>query len=251
MLIYGSCVSRDMFELLSPDSYTIVRYIARQSLISMSRSAISHRPQNFRLKSPFQDMMSHEDWLGTAWWRIDQARRLGIDTILWDLFDERFGVYRFPEEEVVTRSIDMMGTPLEDAVQDAKFIRFGSDEHFSLWSWSAQVFKNRLVGSHLFSSIVVLRVPWASYTDGGQKIPSGMGLDADKANVLYDRYYDFLESLGFSIIDLSDFPVRAEPLHQWGLAPFHYTLDVYQEIVRQLHLHGFLPNTPLEGRYGI
>ncbi|GGH65126.1 hypothetical protein GCM10007359_18060 [Rothia aerolata] len=177
--------------------------------------------------------MVHEDWAGNAWSQIFSYKNK-IDLLLVDLFDERHGIYRFTRNEVVTRTAEIVGTPLEEEVQNCQFLKFGTSPHFKTWKHAADVFAFRLRQNDLFEKTVVVKVPWAKHTREGKTVPSSMGLNASEANQLFARYYAYLQSLGLQILDLTDFPVYAEPLHQWGLAPFHYTLEVYKEMTRKL-----------------
>lgn len=242
VFVYGSCVSRDTLELAHAGEFNIVRYVARQSLLSMGRNAIEFWPEGFSLKSKFQNEMAREDWLGSVWWRMTQQLEKGIDLVLWDLTDERFGVYSFHDKARVTRTIDMVNTPLETVAAEHTYLPLGHPEHLRWWRWLVQLFAQRLRDAGLFEKTVVLRVPWATETETGEPTPSSMGISATEANELFAPYYEALQAEGYRIIDLSDFPVFAEPLHQWGLAPFHYTLEVYEQIIAQLR--EFLASAP-------
>ncbi|MFW0108868.1 DUF6270 domain-containing protein [Rothia sp. P7181] len=239
--MYGSCVSRDTFELVPAQDYKILNYVARQSVIAMSRDASELFPSGVSFSSKFQQRMVEGDWQGNAWQEIT-SNKDNIDLLIWDIFDERHGAYRFDNGATVTRSSDLLGSELTEHVSQAFLFVFGTDRHFNFWKYCVGYFVKSLKNARLFDKTVVIKVPWAEYFDSGESTPSSMGTSAKEANNLYARYYDFLESLGFHMVDLSDYPVRAEPLHQWGKAPFHYTLDVYQEIIRQLQELGFLPH---------
>lgn len=236
IFLYGSCVARDTLEFLSPDEFRLAGYVARQSLISMGRDALGRWPGDFALRSAFQNRMVRSDWAGDAWSQIVEAARGGLDALVLDFTDERFGVFRYQVREVVTRSIDMMGTPLEGATEGAEFWDFGSAMHLRAWSFVVESFAGRLRELGLLEKAVVLRVPWASVTEEGRAVAGPLGLDPVRANDLYVPYYEAAVRAGFRMIDLSDFPVFAEPLHQWGLAPYHYTIEVYEEIARQLRV---------------
>lgn len=209
-------------------------YIARQSLISMGRSAAEFWPEGFELASAFQQRIVRGDWAGDAWEQISRAAAQGLDGLILDFMDERFGIYRLRLGSVVTRSIDMMGTSLEDVAAAGELWDFGSDLHLRAWGREVKSFAQKLEGAGLLEKTVVLRVPWASRTEEGQETPAPLGLTSERANELYESYYALAAEAGLRIIDLSDFPVFAEPLHQWGLAPYHYTLEVYEEIAGQL-----------------
>lgn len=157
------------------------------------------------------------------------------DVLLWDLADERHGVHVFDDGAVVTRSIDLVRAPEAlTAVEDARHVPFGTDEHFELWAPRAEQLRGRLVELELFDKTLVLQVPWALVTVDGKHTPQSMGTTAMEANEAYRRYYEHLRGLGFRILELQPLGVLADPEHRWGLAPFHYTQDVYEEIVGRI-----------------
>lgn len=200
----------------------------------MGRSAVDFWPAGFELASAFQQRTVRGDWVGDAWAKISGAAESGLDGLILDFTDERFGIYRLRLGSVVTRSIDMMGTALEDVAAAGELWDFGSDLHVRAWGREVRSFAQKLKGVGLLERTVVLRVPWASVTEEGRRIPAPLGLMPERANELYEPYYRLAAEAGLRVIDLSAFPVFAEPLHQWGLAPYHYTLEVYEELAGQL-----------------
>ena len=119
-------------------------------------------------------------------------------------------------------------------VEGARHIPFGEDEHFTLWAPRAEKLREVLRELGLFDKTVVLRVPWALVTTEGKSTPWSMGTNAREANAAYHRYYEHLAGLGFRILELQPLGVLADPEHRWGLAPFHYTQDVYGEIMQRV-----------------
>ena len=231
--IYGSCVSRDTITAARPGEFEIVGYVARQSLISMARNAFDAWPEGFRLESNFQQRVVQGDWLGNAWWRLLQEKD-DLDLVLLDLTDERFGVYRRDDQSVITRSIDMMGTELEETASEFELLPFGSEPHLELFNRAAQEFAGQLKKNGLFEKTVVLRVPWASETEEHQPTPVSLNLSAKRANEIFPQYYAVLEKLGFRFIDVPRESVCAFSSHQWGVAAFHYIPAVYESILGQL-----------------
>lgn len=240
VFVYGSCVARDTIELAAPDGIDLRGYVARQSLISVGDDASAQLPDALEIESKFQERMIRADFAGNLLARLEQMAD-EIDVLLWDIADERHGVHRFPDGSVVTRSIDTIrAESVARLLEAAEHIPFGSDEHFALWRTHVDIFDARLRELGLFESTVVLEVPWALRTTDGKTTPWSMGVRAGDANKSYQRYYDFLRQTGHHMIKLPAEIVLADPSHRWGLAPFHYTPDVYREVLRQLReLHGF------------
>lgn len=228
--VYGSCVARDTIDLAGADRFDVVAYIARQSLLSADNDASAHFPAA-EVESDFQRRMMTGDFAGNLEERLAEAADV-TDVLLWDLADERHGVHIFEDGSVATRSIDIVrNQELLSVVDGARHIPFGTDEHFELWSARAERLRDHLVALGLLENTIVLRVPWALVTSDGRFTPWSMGTSAREANLAYHRYYGLLTELGFRTLELQPLGVLADPEHRWGLAPFHYTQHVYEEIV--------------------
>ncbi|GAA1489411.1 DUF6270 domain-containing protein [Brachybacterium sacelli] len=234
VVIYGSCVARDTVDLAGGERFDVVAYIARQSLLSQERDASTWFPDGAEIDSAFQRRMMTGDFVGDLGTRLAEVAD-ETDVLLWDLVDERHGVHVFEDGGVVTRSIDLVRVPeVLTVVDSARHIEFGTEEHFERWAPRAERLRETLKGLGLFDKTVVLQVPWALVTVDGRHTPRSMGTSAMEANEAYLRYYELLRELGFRILELQPLGVLADPEHRWGLAPFHYTQDVYEEIVERV-----------------
>src|SRR5699024_8528508 len=232
--VYGSCVARDTVDLAGADKFDVVTYIARQSLLSAEHDASEQFPAEVEIDSEFQRRMMLGDFAGNLQERLAEAAS-ETDVVLWDLADERHGVHVFEDGSIVTRSIDIVRAPeVLSVVEGARHIPFGTDEHFALWAPEAETLRGVLSELGLFEKTIVLRIPWALVTTEGKTTPWSMGTNAREANAAYHRYYEHLAGLGFRILELQPLGVLADPEHRWGLAPFHYTQDVYEEIVAKV-----------------
>lgn len=234
VVVYGSCVARDTIDLAAAAFTEVPTYVARQSLLSAGSDASAQFPRDAPIDSAFQKRQMASDFAGNL---DEQLRSIpaDVDVLLWDLTDERHGVHVFDDGTVVTRSIDLVNAPQAlAAVDGTRHIPFGTDEHFETWTGKADAFVARLKELHLFERTVVLQVPWALVTKDGNPTPWSMGVSAGDANEAYRRYYQHLHDLGFAVLELQPLAVLADPDHRWGLAPFHYTPDVYREIIRRL-----------------
>lgn len=236
IFVYGSCVSRDTLEFLDPEKFQLVDYLARHSLLSAGTDASYKLPADLKVPSDFQARMIHTDWRGE---RLNDLAALSptLDVLLWDLIDERHGVHWFPTGEIVTRSIDVLGSePASSLLLDETHIPFGSDTHFEGWAEKAREFVHFLREQGLLERTRLIRVNWAQTSADGSDVPSSMGISSAEANAEFQRYYDLLESLGVLMIDVPEGIVQADAQHKWGLAPFHYVPTVYEYIGAQLGL---------------
>lgn len=225
--ILGSCVSRDTLETMPRNEWPIDGYLARTSLISAGTDASANVPEKLNGSSKFQLRNVWNDIRGDL---VATLRgKTNSSVLLWDLVDERHGVYEFPDGAVITRSIDVLAIPeLVEAVKNARHIEFGSDEHFWRWSGAAGMFVGALSAFGLKERTLVLAADWAEKDVAGNSTPWSMGKAAPEANRQFQRYYEHLEQLGLRVVRFQE--LTADPEHRWGLAPFHYTPETYAAI---------------------
>lgn len=266
--IYGSCVSRDTFEFVPPDQFVLTKYVARQSLISAMTPA---RPQPLHptpTLGAFQRRSLESDW-GSGLMPTLRSQLKRVELLLWDLCDERLGVYEFDDGTFCTRSVDLIGSGVEDtAAAGAQLHEFGTVEHFRLWTRSMAAFAAEMADCGL--PIILIAPDWAITALDGTATPTSFGLTATRANEIYPAYYAAAadaardHGLALDIIPPRTYPdskldrptrrsltalVRrlsrrvtqapptgpiADPSHKWGLAPFHYAASVYEELSQSI-----------------
>lgn len=240
VLIVGSCVSRDTFMFLDPKHFSLQEYIARQSLVSGFGPVGVPLVDTTELTSRFQRRMIEGDAASDLPVRVERAAA-SVDLLLWDLVDERLGVHVHDDGGVTTDTVELRTVRGVAAAADApagtRHVRFGSDEHFSLFVAALPSWRALLARTGLLERTVLLAPPWAVVTESGGRTPASFGLTADAANAQFTRYVAAARDvvgvpvlgrgLGLGAED-EDGPVaRALTTHQWGLAPFHYDDATY------------------------
>lgn len=239
--VYGSCVARDTFETFPGGAATLKRYVARQSLLSATSPPRTAPALDDAGLSAFQQRMVTGDWESSLWASLDEAGP--IDLFLWDLTDERLGVYEFPDGSIVTRSVELISSGREGALTTgAQFHALGSASHRRLWKQRLPAFLDRLQGYPIRRPLVLIAAPWATHFDSGDPTPTSFGIDANSANTEYAPYYDDISSAEGVRVVARAIPksspqrgglvttAQADPNHQWGPAPFHYTSSTYTSI---------------------
>lgn len=230
--IYGSCVSRDAVDSDDRERFVLAQYIARSSLLSWGTDARPMLPGDLGLTSPFQVRNVTDDAGGNLTERLAEHLE-SSDVLLWDLTDERHGVVRFVGGEVMTRTVEALTSqPLQALLECGEIIPFGSDRHFHAWCHKADMFTDFLRSHGALRRTLVVGIPWALSEPGGAATPPSMGIAPDLANVLYGRYYNHLEALGYRLITVQK--PRADLDHRWGFAPFHYEASVYSHILDEV-----------------
>lgn len=226
-LVIGSCVSRDTFTHLPSDQYSLVEYVARQSLVSAFSPPVTLlEPPT--MASRFQQRMVRWDYTSHLP-NVLAACAGTVDLVLWDLTDERLGFYVLPDDTVVTRTVDLIAAEADGPVDGAGiFIEFGSDAHFEMWSSAVSLFVEALAEHHPTARLQLLALPWAEFTETGDATPTSFGLSASDANQLLKRYYDFADTVPRVALAGRGSSATASSTHRWGIAPFHYSTDNYR-----------------------
>lgn len=236
--IYGSCVSRDTFERLPSDRFELLQYVARQSLVSATAPPTSRPLPHIETTSAFQRRMLEGDWNGSL---LSQLREHAesIDLLLWDLCDERLGLRQLEyvgpahRHAMATRSVDGIRAGVDDQLQHAPLIPFGSRRHRLLFLKALRDFAGQLGQLDLLPKTLLLAPAWATHTVTGAPTPSSFGLQPARANRLFDDYHSAVKHVtGAAVVTLPVNEVVADAEHPWGVAPFHYTEDVY---IRMIH----------------
>lgn len=234
VFIYGSCVSRDTFEHLDPEQFELVAYVARQSALSAyTRPVELMAPPT--LESQFQQRMISGDFASSLRPQIAGAAA-GTDLVLVDLVDERLGAYLLPDGSVITRSLELIQSGSEQYLpQGAQYLAFGTQQHFEYWQTAISYIGERLRHYMPQADVVLLDIPWAEWSETGEKTPDSFGVSARDANPVFQAYAQFAaQSLAKQVISLDPSEVVSSPTHPWGDAPFHYAENVYLNIVQRL-----------------
>lgn len=232
VLVFGSCVSRDTFGFL-PETFRLLGYVARQSSISAGAPAAGVGARLTTLPSAFQNRVVQGDVEGD----LDETlERLAddIDLLLVDLIDERGGVVA-AGGGYVTRSLELWNAGGAVATAGGRHIPFSTDEHFGLWSTAVERISERLVELDLLDRTIVLRTPWATSMSSGAAVPVPDWMTPpETANEQFERYFTWLDHLGFTIIPLPPELAKSAPDHRWGPSPFHYTDAAHRYLAGQI-----------------
>lgn len=231
--VYGSCVSRDSFEFLDKSQHQLLGYTARQSLISATSSPYLAEAQAGTLESRFQIRNLQGDFDGSIFGTLldvaDQA-----DYIFWDLTDERLGVIKVSDAAYITRSVELIQSGLIGGIDEADWIKFGSDRHFALWQEAVRKFAKFSDTHSVQSKLVLFNIPWSMSDDTGAPLPRAWDMFPDEANNHLARYVAAVrEHMEVNYIELPWEMARSSATHKWGLAPYHYLDRVYEAIAER------------------
>lgn len=225
VFVYGSCTTRDGVDYWDEYGLELDGYVARQSLVSGYAPTSQKRFDMRGISSSFVRRMIANDAAGTAPQKALEAVRNG-KIVIWDLTDERGGVFEIPQGGLVSGVAQASGVKFVGMKLGPR-IAFGSEAFHELWIRAAQKFAADLVAERLLDNVIVNATPWATLfedgTPGPRSVPEAVAFNAGLARMTQE-----LESLGFKIARPHPDRVRAAHTHKWGQAAFHYTPDTYR-----------------------
>lgn len=233
VMLYGSCVSRDAFEVLGSD-YTLLGYVARQSMIS----ALS-RPTDLldgeALDSAFQNRSLSGDLKSNL---LPTLRRFvaDIDLLVIDLTDERLGVLRLPDGTYITRSAELESSGRLPNVRGTLLtIDPATEDHWKLWESAASRLFGALTTMGLREKTIVLSTPWAQFTDTWAPVDSFRGLNSDsELNAYFAECCAHIKTLDYKVLTLPEELRVAHSGHKWGPAPYHFGPQANTWIAHQI-----------------
>jgi hypothetical protein len=231
VVIYGSCVSRDTFDFLDQGAFQLARYIARQSLISAYAQPTPLDESDIEnLTSEFQKRTIRDDFRASL---DEDLQTFGADAdlLLWDLTDERFGVWDLGGGRYVTRSVELVTSGLDAHLRETgTLVEFGSRRHLALWEDALRDFASSVRRAGLRRPPILLAPRWAEHDERGAPVRSVLGPDTRTANRTMRKYLRRAGSI--QTVTVPSSMVAAGSNHRWGPAPYHYTDEVYEEISR-------------------
>jgi hypothetical protein len=220
--IFGSCVTRDLFEdpALRP---ALARYASRSSLISAVAAPVALDATDVRVESAFQRRCVIEDFDKRFLAELGRDR---LDWLVVDLIDERFDVLRTPAS-YVTCSSAYRSAGLED--RDA-FVRVRrlTGEAAALLERAVQAFAERVTAVLPAERVIVHRARWMTRYRDAEQLRSfaddRAGFAAHHSAALVHAYDALEHHLGgrAATITLDDERYVADANHRWGLEPYHY-----------------------------
>lgn len=225
--IWGSCVSRDAVEFASGAKMGM--YCARQSVVSSVATPVSQETfQALEFKEgthPFHRRLVEEDFLKTSLTQLCERHPNGA--LIFDLIEERVPIGVTKCGTYVTFSQAASGFSNARSLI-SRMIQPYSDEHVELFATAINDFAGRLANR----TVVIHK---ALYAEGDWEF--------ETANRVLSDFYDMaVKSLNSSVvIEVVDGLRASSSSHKWGVAPYHYVDDYYQDFVEQFAERTGLP----------
>lgn len=223
--IYGSCVTRDAFQLDGIPSLS--DYFARSPLISAFGRAPAELPTGMDLEtvpSAFQRRMVTRDLQKSLPGALQALS--SRDVIIIDLIDERIPV-AWVNGGVLACSSEASRAGF--TANKASQLAVGRPGFITAWQRAAEELIEMLQNRR----VVLNKAYWAVKDDTGQELQSRFPVELH--NKTLRHMYTVLErGLQCDVIDYPDNLFVADSKHRWGLSPFHYTAPFYSHFVARL-----------------
>lgn len=249
--IVGSCITRDLWPIRGGGAERLL-YISRTSFPSLFSQAVADFTPARR---PPGDLHNHEhaalvaDITKTALSRLLAFRPTHI---IFDFIDDRFDLISVGPS-IVVRSGEMVrsGYLSRPALRRHRTISRLSSACDRLWAAAAGEFAALVRATPLSRAQLILHsARWATERRdregrvraiGGVEIIGGDPADIGDYNDLLMRQEALFEALMPPLARIHAGPFRlADTAHRWGLSPFHYVPEYYDEVRRQLRALGLV-----------
>lgn len=247
--IVGSCVTRDSCEFRRSEFGTI-DYFARTSWVAQGSRAWPAHVDTYNVTPPLYGRFMRLDAYKTL---RRSLRRAKPDVLYLDLVDERLPIHRvgggwFTEGD--QWSVCGFGRSVQENAEEV--LEYGDERRHELFKTMFSKLMNRITGD-LNDKPIVLHKAWLTdkSVDGDTAFTERVHDFVQTVNTALDRDYRMIENkYGNRIrtVEAAEENVLADPDQRWGLAPFHYIPDYYDDISRQLLEVAAAPERPSAGK---
>ncbi|WP_258911407.1 DUF6270 domain-containing protein [Pseudomonas putida] len=251
LLIYGSCVSRDIFNLEESRNFKLTDYYARSSMASLCSEAYENDNALSRIPSAFRRRMVACDFSKEILSNKDNFSN--ADVILIDLIDERFDLISLPSGQLLTNSNELAESALlkDDSVAGYTTIKQGTSERRKLWLQGMQKFFDFLRQIDKLDQVIINKVFWSSKFESKTDTPFPVAHSfIEKANQELSWMYEALSNVlrEDQFLDFSPSLLTADEQHRWGPSPFHYCKNYYREALAKIITKTMDPSEATERR---
>lgn len=237
--IFGSCVSRDLFEFEKTENFKIGNYVARESILSAVSAAVEYDEENIQLQSVFQKRMVQLDLSSNG---LDYLQEAKSDYFIIDLIDERFDLgqignsfFTLSNEFVLSKVIKPESYQV--IKKDNKFF-----EHLEAIIYqSIDEFCDKILKIYTPNHIILHKAYMVNYyidkNGETKKFPKQYLYSNKRINDILNKMYAYIEEKipEAIVIDISD-QFGADENHKWGLAPKHYQKEYYIAVLNEIYL---------------
>lgn len=233
VVIFGSCVSRDVFDFVTTEDIAIDHYYARSSFASAFSTIPVDDIFSKSIQSTFQRRQVRADLSKTF---SASLRDMNFDILLVDFTDERFPLFQLPDAGIITVSAELHKTNFPGSL-NGHFIQSFSVEHFRLWEKGWENFIRISRANKFLHKIRINCALWSRLTEHGKAFmePYTYNYIATANSYfkkIYRRTMEDVQESNLYRYDNSLFLGKDD--HKWGIAPFHYVDSYYLATLKHL-----------------
>lgn len=223
--LLGSCVTRDAADLGSSPLSRPVTFFSRTKLQSLV-STPTTIPEDFALTSAFQTRVVVEDHTKSA---LPVLAALDHALVI-DLIDERHNLLD-SGSGLVTESLYLQQSTLRSELPYKRVPEDSDLEPGGPFARATRQLADRLAG---VPRIIIHEALWATTARDGSALPNAGA--SNRRNAWLQRAYELLRDAFPGAVRVVPDPgvVLADPGHRWGLAPFHYVPEYYNDVAEKL-----------------
>ncbi|MBK2028512.1 hypothetical protein IB655_04960 [Francisella noatunensis] len=228
VLIFGSCISRDIFEFNNPN-LSVVKYYARSSFISVYTNAPNVDDKySHKLSSAFQQRIVKDDLENVFKSSLNMHK---FDILLIDLIDHRFDLCQFPDGSIATISNEFKSVCATYC--SFTVIKACSNDYVVRWKMAWKEFIAQCRNSDILDKIRVNK-SYLAYADDKGNLHDEKTVR--ETNFFLEKLYCIMgEDLGIYQFYLSPWDTLVSSSnHKWGRAPFHYIDEYYLFLAKEL-----------------
>lgn len=232
--IFGSCVSRDIFEYEEAQELLCKEYIARQSVVSALSDPISiDETELATLTSNFQKKLVLNDFKKTTFQKLKDS---SSNYLVVDFIDERFRLVELGES-YLTQSAELITSKYLENKTYTLVDKRKWDK--AILCANVEAFADKISGIYKKGHIFIHKAKMMDkYIGKDQEIHSFSKTiikDNSETNSMLEVMYECLEKELDKpyTIDISD-KYYADENHKWGLAVMHYQKEYYQEVALKI-----------------
>lgn len=221
--ILGSCVTRDIFSAMDTDSL-IGDYRARTSLHTLFTDGLdeSQLPDLTGVQSPWQRRMIECD-LTKKPLDLSDSKFLILDFI-----DDRFQKIWY-KDVLVTKSRELSENVVAPEQYTVAF-KQGSEEDLTHWRKSCIKFSDFISNYEIEPILHKSRFAQTYISEGKIHANENQNFISKMNSIIKTYERIFVDIVGkINIIEVNEEYHISDPNHRWGLAPFHYIHDYYEE----------------------
>ena len=233
--IFGSCVTRDIFNYDITKEIQLTNYLARSSLATLGAENVSkvisqsNTKMLENIKSSFQCRMVESDFNNGV---LNAISNDNYDFIIIDLIDERFNL-AIIDNKIVTQSVEFMNS----GIKPDRVIKAFSEEFMKNWYAGADNFLKIISATRGLDVIRINKVYWAGIATNEESTSElNRKWSIDRSNECLKLMYKYFEN-NLPMDSIIEFPEKifvANPDHIWGLSPFHFDEEYYKEALNKL-----------------